>query len=200
MKYVKKCLLLILSFLLVGCVSNKYIEHKQYLLEIPAAPRKEKTSYVCSVFADRTVAIAPFDQLDFLYRIKSNRYLIDYYHGFFTLPEEQLDEILRAYLKIYGHFGLDVTKFATSQNRLEVKLTELYADYRNHDNPQAVVAMRFILTKLVGNKTVVLVDKLLRSNITLKAKNTESLLQGWNEGIKDIIRQGAQILNRKVRC
>jgi len=200
MKYYKNWMLLMLVLLLSGCIANKYIEHKQYLLDVPDASKKARISYQCSLFVDRVTAISPFDRLDFLYRIKSGGYLIDYYHGFFALPAGQFDEILKASLKKHAHFNSNYDKLIIPSYRLAVELAELYADYRDHNNPTAVVAMRFVLTKSVEDKVIVVVDKLLRSSIYLKAKNTESLLQGWNNGIRNIMQQGIQILNGKISC
>src|SRR3990170_8922492 len=125
---------ILLCLMLVGCISSKYVERKQYLFDVPKnLAKKIATSYKCSVFVDHAVAEPPFDQLDFLYRIKSGQYLVDYYHGFFVPPTEQLDSILGTYLDISGKFNVDVTELPTSKNKLKVKLIELYADYCDRD-------------------------------------------------------------------
>ena len=181
----------LLCLMLVGCISSKYVERKQYLFDVPKnLAKKIATSYKCSVFVDHAVAEPPFDQLDFLYRIKSGQYLVDYYNGFLASPTEQLDAILEAYLNTNGEF----------KNKLQIKLTELYADYRDRNNPQAVIALNFLLTKVVDDKTVVLLDKILRSSIAIKEKNTDNLLRAWNIGIQDILKQMVQMLNSKVSC
>src|SRR3990172_2968319 len=181
----------LLCLMLVGCISSKYVERKQYLFDVQKnLAKKIATSYKCSVFVDHAVAEPPFDQLDFLYRIKSGQYLVDYYNGFLASPTEQLDAILEAYLNASGEF----------KNKLQIKLTELYADYRDRNNPQAVIALNFLLTKVVDDKTVVLLDRVLRSSIAIKEKNTDNLLRAWNVGIQDILKQVVQMLNRKVSC
>ncbi|MDR1057322.1 MAG: hypothetical protein LBL17_01975 [Coxiellaceae bacterium] len=190
MLWLRFILAYLICSLLAGCVSTKYVEHKQYLLDVPAVQTGKKAQRSYTIFVNRVEAIAPFDQLDFLYRVKSGYYLSDYYHGFLVPPSEQLDEIVSAYFRTHG------IELTASQNRLNIKLTEFYADYRDRNNPKAVITMRFILSKLIDNKVVILVDKTLRSAITLKAKNTENLLYGWNKGIKDIMERLVQVLNR----
>ena len=181
----------LLCLMLVGCISSKYVERKQYLFDVQKnLAKKITTSCKCSVFIDHVVAEPPFDQLDFLYRIKSGQYLVDYYNGFLASPTEQLDAILEAYLNTNGEF----------KNKLQIKLTELYADYRDRNNPQAVIALNFLLTKVVDDKTVVLLDRLLRSSIAIKEKDTDNLLRAWNIGIQDILKQMVQMLNSKVSC
>ena len=173
MKHIKIFLKLVLVFLvcwlLAGCVSSKYIGRKQHLLDIST----KKAGQICKqkLYIDRVEALAPFNQLNFLYRVSSTRYLIDYYNGFLISPAEQLDSIFDTrYGGLKG--GLD------SKNRLQIKLTELYADYRNRNKPRGVVALQFILMGSTDdNKNKVLLNKIFREIRPLQAKNTENLLK-----------------------
>ncbi len=185
----------VLCWFLVGCVSTKYVERKQYLLDVPKNLTKKATVISeCSILVEHVSAVTPFNRLDFLYRIESGRYLIDYYNGFLASPGEQLDSILRNYLRAYSGCSLEFTNVAASSNTLQVKLTELYADYRKREKPQAVIALQFYLTTMVENKSVVLLDKVFRASVPLNAKNTASLLAAWNKGLNDVLRQGSQTL------
>lgn len=188
-------------WLIIGCVSTKYVERKQYLLDTPKNLAQQTTPVSPSyLLVERVSALAPFDQLDFLYRIESGRYLIDYYNGFLVTPTEQLDSILRAYLKSHINCNINGTaELPVLQNRLQVKLIELYADYRVRNKPCAVIALQFYLTTMVDGKTVILADRVFRSNVALKEKNTASLLQAWNVGLQNILVQGTRMLNLKVK-
>lgn len=190
------CCLLCLAT--IGCISAKYVEQKQYLLNIKILPEKKMVPGKCSVFVDYATAIPPFDQLDFLYRVKSGQYLTDYYHGFLVSPTEQIGPVFTNYLKALGDFNLDASSILTAQNKIKVQLTEFYADYRDHDHPKAVVALRFILTGWVGDKTVILLDKVLHARVALKEKDTNSLLVAWNSGLQDVLRRGIRILNEAL--
>lgn len=181
----------LLSCFLLGCVSSKYIERKQYLLETPESLlKKSSRSSTCPMVIEHVTALAPFDQLDFLYRVESTRYLVDYYHGFLVPPAEQLDAMLRSYFRGYG----------SCNTRLQVKLIELYADYRDHDHPQAVITLQFILTKLdEKGKNLVLADKVLHANIPLCEKNTTSLLRAWDIGVQNVFAKAQHILNQTLK-
>jgi len=195
-KYVMRLLMCcLLCLATIGCISTKYIEQKQYLLNIKTLSEKKIASNECLVFVDHVTAIAPFDQLDFLYRIKSSRYLTDYYHAFLVSPTEQLERVLTNYLKALGNFNLDTTESLAVQNKLQVQITEFYADYRDHDHPNAVIGLHFVLTKLVDDKSVVLFDKVLHAQVALKKKDTSSLLMAWNVGLQDILMRGIRSLN-----
>lgn len=195
-KHIIRLLLCGLLYLaVIGCVSGSYIEHRQYLLNVKTLPAKTQTQYKDAVIVDRITAIPPFDQLDFLYRIDSYQYLTDYYHGFLVSPTEQLEPLVINYLKSLGNFNLDTSGLATAQNKLQVQITEFYADYRERNHPKAVIALRFILTKLVAKKPVILLDKILRAEVALKEKTTNSLLVTWNLCLQDVLTRGADALN-----
>jgi hypothetical protein len=179
----------------IGCISAKYIEQKQYLLNIKALPEKKIASDKCLVFVDHVTAITPFDQLDFLYRIKSGQYLTDYYNVFLVSPTEQLNQVFINYLKALGDFNIDTTASLTAQNKLQLQIMEFYADYRDRDHPQAVIALHFILTRLVDGDSVILFDKVLYAKVALKEKDTSSLLVAWNLGLQDVLRRGIRALN-----
>lgn len=193
--------LIVLCWFLVGCASHKYIERKQYLLDTSKNLVKKNItgSSGCSIFIKRVTALAPFDRLDFLYRVKESRYLIDYYNGFLVLPAEQLDAILRSYLRIYTDCDLEATQSSGTPSFLQVNLVELYADYRKTEEPQAVIALQFYLTTSIADKNVVLLDRVLRVSQPLKAKDSEGLLSAWNEGMQDVMIQAAKILNQKLK-
>jgi len=191
----------LLCLTIVGCISTKYVEHNQYLLNIKTLPEKKAVQGRSLLYVEHVAAIAPFDQLDFLYRIKSGQYLTDYYHGFLVSPTEQLKPVLTNYLKALGKFDLDTAELSllTTPNKLQVQVVEFYADYRDNIHPRAVISLRFILTKLENDKFVVLFDKVLNAKVALKEKNTNSLLSAWNAGLRDILRRGIEALNL-VKC
>ncbi len=193
--------IIILCGFLVGCVSSKYVERKQYLL---AAPKNlVKKSIVglssCSVFVEQPSASSPFDRLDFLYRIGADSYLVDYYNGFLVLPAEQLDLLIKSYLQFYTGCDLEATQSLNTRNVLQVKLVELYADYREREKPQAVMAIQFRLTNTVDDKDMLLLDQVFRVTQPLKAKNSESLLNAWNEGLQKVMMQVTRILKQKLK-
>ena len=191
----------LLCLAMVGCVSTKYVEHNQYLLNIKTLPEKKAVQGQSLLSVEHVAAIAPFDQLDFLYRIKSGQYLTDYYNGFLVSPTEQLKPALTNYLKALGRFDLGTAELPllTTPNKLQVQIVEFYADYRDNTHPRAVISLRFILTKLENDKSVVLFDKVLSAKVALKEKNTNSLLSAWNVGLRDILKRGIEALNL-VKC
>jgi hypothetical protein len=176
-------------------MSTKYVEHEQYLLNIKTLPEKKITQNKRIVFIDQITAAPPFDQLDFLYRVSSDRYLTDYYHSFLVSPAQQLEPKLVNYLKALGNFNLETKTPSILHDKLQVKITQFYADYRNHALPKATIGIHFTLTRSVDDKNTVLFDKTLCANISLKEKNTNSLLEAWGLGLRNILSQVVNELN-----
>ena len=189
-------LLLIFKFSLIvgfcfsvsGCFSaatHKYVEKKQYLLNLPLLPTKKSAIPKQDIVVHPITAFAAFDQNYFLYRVSKNQYLIDYYNGFMISVTRQLDPVLISYLKHSGFMNVGIAQdSAALQNELRVQITDLYADYRDRTQPRAVAALHFILTTKKDGKTVVLLDRTFHSIIPLKAKNTDSLLAAWSKGLQ----------------
>jgi hypothetical protein len=192
--------LLLLTTLLVGCVSTKYVERKQYLLNQGSDLVKKNCGIKlgCSIFIEKVIGSAPFDQTDFFYRVGSDRYLVDYYNGFMVSPREQLDSILRTQLRSLSKCDLGGLDSAKPINVLQVRLIELYADYRDRTNPTGVVSIQFRLTSKQDNKEIVLLDRVFGAVQPLKAKDTASLLNAWDIGIKDILKEAIKVLNQKA--
>jgi len=185
MKTKRTMLVCLLCLLLTGCFSSKYIGRRQYLFDLPESSVKTNKSCMRDIYFDCVEVNAPFDQLNFLYRISSARYIIDYYNGFLVSPSEQLGSILESR---YGNFNRDLIKSFGPKKKLQVKLIELYADYRNSNDPRGVIAMQFVLTKTTDdNKTKVLLDRVFSARIPLREKNTDYLIRAWSHGLQNVL-------------
>jgi len=187
----------LLCCLLAGCISpGKYVGKKQYLFDLPQGSIP-KMSAKCKglITFGSTEAIAPFDRLNFLYRIAPSRYLIDYYHGFLVPPTEQIDAILAVNLGDFDNFGSNTKK---AKKQVQIKIIELTADYQNRNNPKAVITLQFVLTN--ASKTKVLFDKLFKESISLQAKDTNSLIKAWNRGLRQALSRGLDSLKHKLNC
>ena len=190
------CLItLMLCFALSACITARSdIQQKKYLLEIPLAKKTSTIKNKQRIFVNQITEVAPFDQLHFIYRTK-NQYLTDYYSAFLTPPAHQAFLALLAYLKNTTKFEpITTTEGEQPDIELQTRLTELYADYRDRDHPKAVITMRFVVVKMSDNKRSVLFGKTLSTAVLLKAKTSDALIAGWNNGFQNILQQVAQLL------
>lgn len=195
MRNLKQCvqvgLIAVVSLLLVGCFANKAVEKRQYLLHVAQVEdattksqkvaRKKIALFIAPVSVD-----IPFSQQNLIYRTSSNRYLVDYYNLFLIPPAQQMDNLLTKYLSAMGKF-----KIVTQENRgikLRVKVLELYADYRDRNHPQAVIALRVSAARSQKNGAgVILFDKILQEAIPLRVKSVDNLFVAWDCGLERVL-------------
>jgi|GEM_PF-3541469 len=186
----------IISFIICGCMSsiaNKQVTKQQYLLHLTnpnksfpelssskIAPTTKVTNATKKTRANYSILIAPidiaapFDQQNFIYRVSTNQYLVDYYNSFMLAPARQLDSLLVNYLQTTKKFksivlqkeqqsfntatntsannAIDATSKMTKKIILKIKILELYADYRDRNHPQAVVTLRINLIKQLAQR------------------------------------------------
>lgn len=186
---------LILCIGLTGCISSKYVEQKQYMLDVGKPTSGHKINKQSSLCINHVATTAPFDQLNFLYRISEYQYLTDYYNGFLVPPAEQLEATLTDYVKNSSKFTIQSNALSAS-NILRVQLSEFYADYRDNKNPKAIINMRFVLTRPGDNK--IILDKTFTQKTALQTKNTGGLLEAWNIGLQNILTNATKALNQCI--
>ncbi len=179
--------------MVVGCVSAKYIERKQYLLVVNS-PVNKSTIGKTRVFINPVKVITPFDRLDFLYRVSNTRYLVDYYHVFMVNPATQIRDLFNNYLRADASISAD-----QPLHTLQLELSELYADYRDNLRPKAVVKIRAIVVDEANRVKKILFDKSYNSRLLLSQKNTDALLDSWSKGLESIFRQLVIDINRLSR-
>lgn len=184
---------LIFCFLVAGCFPSKYVERQQYMFSAPFKHSKHTANYAArKVLISRTSIAVPFDQLFFLYRISDTQYVTDFYNGFLVSPAQQFDGILVNYLYANANFypvtieGAEVTEYF-----LNTEITEIYADYRNRDKPQAVIGVHMALMQQDKDKdkTKIILTKRFRAATPLCVKDTASLMAAWNADLRIILRE-----------
>ena len=171
---------------LSGCTLRQpAITTETYVLSLPAASPGPK--------GDRSITVQPFTAAPaasgqmLLYRADDLRYESDFYHRFLTPPERMLTDALRRWL-MQSRAGEVREPGAPLAADLVVqgRLTELYADYRKLDRPQAVVAMVMVVVQRdpAGNRQVL--EKTYRRSVPMKEVSPQAAMQGWRAGIAGI--------------
>lgn len=182
--------IIVLCLLTTGCLTKKYIQHNQYLLNIKAPAATKLHTKKSTLFVYPIVIRAPFDQLNFLYRINNNQYLTDYYNGFLTSPTQLLYPILMKYLKSEGINVVTSMYAGNVDKKLQVEITELYADYRDRAHPTSRTSVNFLVTKQTTGKETILLDKSFALSLPLREKSTANLLRAWEQSFRILFSQG----------
>ena len=189
MRAYKLLCLLATALLLSACVSSTYLAKQQYILQTPQAQRSS-SQINANINVMPMLAAQPYDDVQFVYRLKGSRYLSDYYNIFMTPPANQLSDIVTNYLRQSQLFNNtnNASLIIPGDYQLKTQLLALYADYSNDKAPSAVMSIQFIILK--GNR--VIFHHTLTARTRLAKKSTPALVDAWNHDVAVIMSQITQ--------
>lgn len=171
---------------------NKYMLNVRTPKKIASYPQKQ------NLFVHSTTVIPQFSNVNFVYRTSEISYLTDYYNEFFTLPANLINQAITKYLS-----GTNIFRFVTNEHHpiriqylLQSKITGLYADYRDHDHPKAVMQIQFNLFVNSRGRNIILLNKTLSAAAPLQCKDSESLVNAWNVDLEIILQRLTNILRK----
>lgn len=132
-----------------------------------------------------------------LYRTSDVRYESDFYNRFLAPPAQVLTSELRQWLTaskagVVRNPGSPLPSDLTIQPRL----TELYADYRDIKNPQAVIGMEIILIGRTDTGNQQLFRRTYRRSVPMKAVSPSAAVEGWGKGAGQIFAEFTADLRR----
>lgn len=193
--------ILVLCFVgfIAGCFSfsSTYVKRNQYLLNPDTFPLQQTKAHKCAVIINTVSVTAPFNQLSFIYRVSDVQYLTDYYHSFAVPLFQQFDSLLLNYSYALGNFNpISVYELSNADYKLQPVITQFYADYRDRNHPQAVIALNLKLFKREDKQVKMIMNKSFTARISIKVKDTENLLIAWQQGLQNVMTQGIRDLNQ----
>lgn len=198
MKYFKLIICCGLSLVIAGCFSSTYVKRNQYLLNPQTFTLKQIKTHKYSVIVNLVSVSAPFNQLSFIYRVSNHQYLTDYYHSLATPLSQQFDSWLLNYSYALGNFTpiTIYNELSNADYKLQPTITYFYADYRDRQHPQAVIALNFKLFKYEKKQINTIMNQTFIARIPIQVKDTEHLLLAWNQGLQNVITKGIHELNK----
>ena len=124
------------SLFWAGCASRSSLNSQQKVFLLESSNNSQSLSEpLDGVLKIRHCrAVPPFDSQYFLYRTDKGLYQQDYYKLFLTPPNEQIGELLRAWLEQSKIFTsvLPASSSAESDYIMEPHLSALYSDFSDH--------------------------------------------------------------------
>ena len=177
----------------------KHSDTKQYMFDSPGVYKTQH--HINKVLEIDNTAIAPqFSGIYFVYRTSSTHYLTDHYHYFFNPPAQQINQIVTNYLGNTGLFNYVTNDddYEHAHYTLHTKILDLYADYRNRQKPKGIITIQFTLFQHSKLETKIVMNKTFRETIPLQAKNSDALINAWNQGLENILKKLTQNLSRVV--
>jgi hypothetical protein len=176
--------------LLTGCLARPHLDEQSFRFA-PQPPSSSKVAPSGRVLGLRTLQVAPpFEDRAFVYRTGDFSYEHDPYAGFMVPPAEGLVSPVCGWMRATGVFrAVEEAGSALKPDTLvEIHVSELYGDFRPAENAMAVLAMRFeFFDAPNGIPGKALLQREYERKIPLKARTADALIDGWNQGLAQIL-------------
>jgi cholesterol transport system auxiliary component len=130
-----------------------------------------------------------FSSSEFVYRTGESIFESDSYHAFFTLPSDQIRALTSQWIQDSGRARavLDRSSRLRPTNVIEGNLVALYGDFRDEENPRAVIELEFLLMDIKPITPRIVFSKSYQESIAIPESTAAALVNGWNEGLKKIL-------------
>jgi hypothetical protein len=179
-----------ICILWAGCVKleKPYPQKKSYVLEVRRNGESRPASDETVLLVRNFTGAARFRGRGFVYRTGQLQYQADFYHEFFTAPAAMISEESGRWLQQSGLFG-HVTEGGEPPptHLLQGRINALFGDYRPGQPPTAVLELHLALIDDRGVSTQILLDGRYRREIPLADRSPQTLLQGWNSALQEIL-------------
>ena len=194
-------ILAILAAILVlcGCLSKPPLHKQTFTFGAPP------TAAAGAGAGDRVLGIRhlriapPFDGRSLVYRTGEFSYVRDPYAEFLDPPEEEMMAPVRGWLSRAGGFSdvVDAGSALKPNTVVEIRVTELYGDFRQSEHPCAVVTMHLVFFEARnGVPTKPILQQEYSRNIPVTAPSAAALMEGWNQAFGGIFAEVASDLRR----
>jgi len=180
-----------LFFSSAACLSvqKSFPEKRYYILDVSHESGGPNSALARSLRIRKLQVSPRFEGKGLVYRRGNLTYESDFYNEFFIPPGSLLTEELRQWLARSGLFEYvtDAAGQVEPTYILEGTVSSLYGDYRDGAAPQAVLEIEFFLVHDLPAREEILLRKGYRVEIPLKGRSPESLVEGWNNALQQIL-------------
>jgi ABC-type uncharacterized transport system auxiliary subunit len=133
---------------------------------------------------------AEFESSFFVYKVSDNRFTSDYYNKFMVSPARMISDAVQDALGNTRFFRrVPVNEPSRIDFRLSGKITRLYADLQNPENPQAVMALRLVLEKQTTGGFMPVINQEYTASEPTSGKQAHEIAQAWNRCLVQVVRQ-----------
>ncbi len=191
MKHIKTAAIILITCLfLAGCFSKAYVQQNKFMMHVNM-PKKSTAFRNAKILQLEVPTITPqFADNSFVYRTSNSLYQNDYYNVFLIPAFQQVKQLLTAYLSRSPRIKhvVDAPSVISAQYVLSTQILDLYADYRDRNNPKGVMTMQFSLFKHISGKYYQRMHITLSKTTPLQQKDSESLVEAWNTDLQKIFK------------
>jgi ABC-type uncharacterized transport system auxiliary subunit len=174
-----------LCLFLAGCLSKPALDRQTFALQTPAVTNTAPAGQ--AVLVVRPVEVSPlFASQSLVYRIGPNAFETDPYARFLIPPGRALAIPIAAYLANSGAFAnvVEPDSLLKADKVLQVRVTELYGDFRQPGAPAAVLSLRVVFATAGGN---VLWQRDYSRSVPLKQNTAAAVVAGYDQALAEIM-------------
>lgn len=174
-----------------GCVNleRSSPERHYFVIQLPpGADHSDSTSDL--ILSVASLRISPrYADRSFVYRTSDAGYEADFYNQFLAAPDTMISEELRKGLTASQEFKYVLGPADTQQPNyvLEGSVNELYGDFRNPNQPAAVLGIDFFLYQENSANAGIVMQKRYTKSVPLTTRSPEALVEGWDQALKEIV-------------
>ena len=182
--------LLVMVGLAVGCVRGTRPAPDLTYLEISPGTAPATPGVSLDVLLLRRLEVeSPFDDRRFIYKTGSGTYESDYYVRFVSSPADLLTDQLEAWLNESRLFSAVVEPGSSAEYRyiLEGQILELYGDYTNPQQANAVIEADFVLVDDLEGAGRIVFKKQYGHAESVSSSNAVALAEGWGIGFRRVL-------------
>jgi len=191
------CALIACGFVSAACsLSQPYPAKGNFTINPPSPTGSSKPDSAPECIQIDPVSVAPpYGQQSFVYRVGDNQFQTDYYNQFISPPNRLLTGATVEGLarRSSATTVLEPSSTAGCALRLEVHITDLYADLRPGRN-LAIIRARFMLLRDTPGTTTVLGDWSLESAEPLLSPDPPDIAAAYGRGYSAILSRLAKQL------
>jgi cholesterol transport system auxiliary component len=182
---------LALLLLVQACTLNQPAPVKHaYLLEASRAQSAGKPPHDEALFVATFRVAEPFAGKGMVYRFDEYRYEADFYNEFFVPPRDIVTQRVLEWLQsaaVFDSVRLSAGGARRGALQLEGLVTEMYGDLRDPQQPRAVLAVQFYVTRTDRTGTEVLFAQQLSQSVPMPNASAEALAAGLSQALKAIL-------------
>jgi uncharacterized lipoprotein YmbA len=182
---------LLLILISSGCVNleRSYPEKRYFVIDVGDSAQPSNADGNQTLLIS-TLRISPrYADKSFVYRTSDAGYESDFYNQFLTSPDTMISEEVRKGLAASPAFKYVVGPATQLQPNyvLEGSVNALYGDFRNLNQPAAVLEIEFFLHNEDTANSGIVMQKRYIKTVPLSGRSPEALIKGWSQALESIL-------------
>lgn len=180
-----------LAGLVAGCSVGESIPQPTNYAMTASLPVVKSARIGETLRIDHVRSVPPFNDTQMIYRLNEVRFEKDYYNRFLSDPESIVSNQLASWLQQMGLYDIvALPSVHTPSNQvLQVTITKLFGDFREGQQPTAVMEIQFFLVDNTDYRPEVVFSKTYTSRIPIESKSPSLLAEGYGVAMTNIFEQ-----------